>query len=267
MTHHARLHAAKLTTRNEKEQAPQLQEPPVNPRHLVTLEAKQPFRKGDRDSTFVQVIRAAGSGKVCEVDVRTTMITFNLRSRAAVERVLAAVATLNSEPLVVYDGRKPRKPPGVRVHFFGTPEDIKGAIQGVRHVEPNFYVDEHGTKTSARMTSCAAWLEPDSKVLSRRVKMGDCEAIAVDPRQPPRKRHRKRSKKGKKGKKDKGKEPATTATSDMETTTGSGPSSPVLTEPTSWPTSASPPSAAPSKPQSPYAIVHLPGQEKQTEDE
>jgi len=44
----------------------------------------------------------------------------------------------------------------------------------------------------------------------------------------------------------------------METTTASGPSSPVLTEPTSWPTSASPPSAAPSKPQSPYAIVYLP---------
>ena len=84
----------------------------------MTLEAKRPFRKGDRGSTFVQVIRAAGSGQVCEVDVRTTMIMFNLRLRAAVERVLAAGATLNSEPLVVYDGRKPRKPPGVRVLFF-----------------------------------------------------------------------------------------------------------------------------------------------------
>ena len=217
--------ATKPTTRNEKEQAPQQQEPPVNPRHLVTLEAKRPFRKGDRGSTFVQVIRAAGSGQVCEVDVRTTMITFNLRSRAAVERVLAAGATLNSEPLVVYDGRKPRKPAGVRVLFFElgfgwTPEDIKGAVQGVRHFEPHFYVDEHGTKTMVRMTSCTAWLEPDSKVLSRRVKMGDCEAIAVDPRQPPRKRHRKRSKKDKKGK---GKEPATTDAGDMETTTASGP--------------------------------------------
>jgi len=159
----------------------------------VTLEAKQPFRKGDRGSTFVQMIRAAGSGQVCEVDVRTTMITFNLRSRAAVERVLAAGATLNSEPLVVYDGRKPRKPPGVRVLFFElgfgwTPEDIKGAVQGVRHVEPHFYVDEHGTKTRVRMTSCTLWLEPDSKVLSRRVKIGDCEAIVVELRQPPPKR-------------------------------------------------------------------------------
>ena len=117
------------------------------------------------------------------------------------------------------------------------------------------------------MTSCTLWLEPDSKVLSRRVKIGDSEAIAVDPRQPPRKRLRKRSKMGKKGKEDKRKEPATTDTSDMEATTVSGPSSPVLTEPTSWPTSASPPSAAPSKQQSPCAIVHLPGQEKQTEDE
>jgi len=191
------------------------------------------------------------------------MITFNLRSRAAVERVLAAGATLNSEPLVVYDGRKPRKPPSVRVLFFElgfgwTPEDIKGAVQGVRHVEPHFYADERGTKTRVRMTSCTLWLVPDSKVLSRRVKIGDCEAIAVDPRQPPRKRHRKRSNKGKKGKEDKGKEPATTDTSDMETTTASGPLSPVLTEPTSRPMSASPPSAAPSKPQSPYAIVYLP---------
>jgi len=58
------------------------------------------------------------------------------------------------------------------------------------------------------------------KVLSRRVKIGDSEAIAVDPRQPPRKRHRKRSKKDKKGK---GKEPATTDAGDMETTTASGP--------------------------------------------
>jgi len=125
--------------RNDKEQAPQQQEPPVNPRHLVTLEAKQPFRKGDRDRIFVQVIRAAGSGQVCEVDVRTTMITFNLRSRAAVERVLAAGATLNSEPLVVYDGRKPRKPPSVRVLFFElgfgwTPDHIVAFNEGINHI-------------------------------------------------------------------------------------------------------------------------------------
>jgi len=188
-----------------------------------------------------------------------------------VARSSRAGAGCRREPLVVYDGRKPRKPSGVRVLFFElgfgwTPEDIKGAIQGVRHVEPHFYVDEHGTKTRVRMTSCTAWLEPDSKVLSRRVKIGDSEAIAVDPRQPPRKRHRKRSKKGKKGKKgkkDTRSRPRRTRATWRRTTTASGPSSPVLTEPTS----ASPHSAAPSKPQSPYAIVHFPGQEKQTEDE
>ena len=197
------------------------------------------------------------------------MIMFNLRLRAAVERVLAAGATLNSEPLVVYDGRKPRKPPGVRVLFFElgfgwTPEDIKGAVQGVRHVEPHFYVDEHGTKTRIRMTSCTLWLERCSLAGSRSATARQSRSTHVSPRARDTASAARRARRARRA----------SARSRPRVHDGHerhggdhgiGPTSPVLTA--AEPTSASPPSVAPSKPQSPYAIVHLPGQEKQTEDE
>jgi len=227
--------------------------PPAAPQvHSVTVEYPKGFNKTDAAALVRQISKVA---KIVQIGYAgVNLISFSFSTRDAVLKVLATKLYHGDKELPVKDGQKPKPPPAVRANIYGLPlgfqlDQLRAALTAqvgkVRFISLHYWRDDVDNKpTSILLSSCTAWLEPDSTPV-RKIKLGENTVKVVDARLPPAKRRRHRAKKGKKEEVDKGKKAEAT----VDASASAQPATPAPSTPTK-PVHTSSPMSGPSTPSS-----------------